>query len=139
MISHVLESAYQRYAAKRPVSERLHKDARSFLPSGTTRSVLDFDPFPFAVASAAGCWLTDVDGYEYLDYLGDYSVGLAGHNPEAVRQAVATVLDDGWSFGTVAAEEAHVARMLCERFESLDLGPVWSSDQEFGRSPARGG
>jgi glutamate-1-semialdehyde 2,1-aminomutase len=130
MISHVLESAYQRYAAKRPVSERLHKDARSFLPSGTTRSVLDFDPFPFAVASAAGCQLTDVDGHEYLDYLGDYSVGLAGHNPEAVRQAVAAVLDDGWSFGTVAAEEAEVARMLCERFESLDLVRFTSSGTE---------
>lgn len=130
MISHALESAYQRYAAKRPVSERMHKDARSFLPSGTTRSVLDFDPFPFAVASATGCRLTDVDGHEYLDYLGDYSVGLAGHNPEAVRQAVVAVLDDGWSFGTVAAEEAEVARMLCERFESLDLVRFTSSGTE---------
>ncbi|MGV9452197.1 aspartate aminotransferase family protein [Streptomyces sp. NPDC003635] len=120
MITNALENVHRRYAEKRPVSRELHTRARSFLPSGTTRSVLDFDPFPFTVASAAGCRLTDVDGHEYLDYLGDYSVGLAGHNPEAVRQAVTEVLDKGWTFGTVAAEEAEVARMLCERF-AMDL------------------
>jgi glutamate-1-semialdehyde 2,1-aminomutase len=84
---------------------------------------------PFTVASAAGCRLTDVDGHEYLDYLGDYSVGLAGHNPEAVREAVASVLENGWSFGMVAAEEAEVARMLCERFE-MDLVRFTSSGTE---------
>lgn len=130
MITNELETAYLRYGAKRPLSQKQHERARVFLPSGTTRSVLDFDPFPFTVASASGCRLTDVDGHEYLDYLGDYSVGLAGHNPEAVREAVASVLEDGWSFGTVAAEEAEVARMLCERFTSMDLVRFTSSGTE---------
>ncbi|MGW2560951.1 aspartate aminotransferase family protein [Streptomyces sp. NPDC001514] len=130
MITSALENAHQRYAAKRPISKKQHAKARAFLPSGTTRSVLDFDPFPFTVESAAACLLRDIDGHEYLDYLGDYSVGLAGHNPEAVRDAVASVLDNGWSFGTVAAEEAEVARMLCERFESMDLVRFTSSGTE---------
>ncbi|MFJ3909759.1 glutamate-1-semialdehyde 2,1-aminomutase [Streptomyces sp. 2132.2] len=130
MITTALDSAYRRYAAKRPISEQRHARARTFLPSGTTRSVLDFDPYPFTVASAAGCRLTDVDGLEYLDYLGDYSVGLAGHNPAAVREALAAVLEKGWSFGAVAAEEAEVARMLCERFESMDLVRFTSSGTE---------
>lgn len=130
MINNALESSYQRYAVKRPLSEKQHAHARMFLPSGTTRSVLDFDPFPFTVASAAGCHLTDIDGQVYLDYLGDYSVGLAGHNPEAVREAVASVLENGWSFGAVAAEEAEVARLLCERFESMDLVRFTSSGTE---------
>ncbi|MFC8223982.1 aspartate aminotransferase family protein [Streptomyces sp. NPDC057362] len=130
MINKVLEDSYRRYAAKRPLSAEQHARARTFLPSGTTRSVLDFDPFPFTVASAAGCRLTDIDGHVYLDYLGDYSVGLAGHNPEAVREAVTPVLENGWSFGTVAAEEAEVARMLCERFASMDLVRFTSSGTE---------
>ncbi|MFD8236332.1 aspartate aminotransferase family protein [Streptomyces sp. NPDC059696] len=121
MITHALENAHRRYAEKRPLSRERHARARNFLPSGTTRSVLDFDPFPFTVETAADCHLTDVDGHTYVDYLGDYSVGLAGHSPEAVRQAVTAVLDKGWSLGTVAGEEAEVARMLCERYPSMDL------------------
>ncbi|MGW7046862.1 aspartate aminotransferase family protein [Streptomyces avermitilis] len=130
MITEVLEKSYQRYANKRPLSEEQNALAKTFLPSGTTRSVLDFAPFPFTVVSAAGCRLTDVDGHEYLDYLGDYSVGLAGHNPRAVREAVTATLEQGWSFGAVAAEETDVARMLCERFASLELVRFTSSGTE---------
>ncbi|BFU47384.1 aspartate aminotransferase family protein [Krasilnikovia sp. MM14-A1004] len=130
MIADALEKAYRRYADKRPNSATRNALARAVLPSGTTRSVLDFDPFPFTVASASGCRLTDVDGHEYLDYLGDYSVGLAGHNPGAVRAAVTRVLDQGWSFGAVAEAEYDVARMLCDRFESMDLVRFTSSGTE---------
>lgn len=130
MLDDALEKSYARYAEKRPVSERRHAEAAAYLPSGTTRSVLDFAPFPFAVASAQGCRLTDVDGHEYLDYLGDYSVGLSGHNPPEVRAAVERVLASGWSFGAVAPEEAEVARLLCERFESMDLVRFTSSGTE---------
>ncbi|GAA2357324.1 aspartate aminotransferase family protein [Streptomyces violaceusniger] len=130
MLDEALEGLFARYARKRPVSERRHADAAAYLPSGTTRSVLDFAPFPFAVEAAWGCRLRDVDGHEYLDYLGDYSVGLAGHNPEAVREAVESVLDSGWSFGAVAPEEAEVARRLCERYQSMDLVRFTSSGTE---------
>lgn len=130
MLDNALEESYTRYARKRPVSERFHADAAAYLPSGTTRSVLDFAPFPFAVESAQGCRLKDVDGHEYLDYLGDYSVGLAGHNPDEVREAVESVLNSGWSFGAVAPVEAEVARLLCERYESMDLVRFTSSGTE---------
>ena len=51
------------------------------LPGGSTRSVLDFDPFSFRVARAEGSRIVDVDGFEYIDFLGDYSAGLLGHDP----------------------------------------------------------
>ncbi len=112
------------------MSARLHASAARFLPSGTTRSVLDLTPFPFAVESGWGCRLRDVDGHEYLDYLGDYSVGLAGHNPREVREAVESVLVSGWSFGAVAPVEAEVARLLCERYASMDRVRFTSSGTE---------
>ena len=63
------------------------------LPAGSTRSVLDFQPFPFRVARASGAELIDVDGHRYLDLLGDYTAGLLGHDPPAVAEAVRSVLD----------------------------------------------
>ena len=125
-----LEQAHRRYAERRPASARRAARAEAHLPSGTTRSALDLDPFPLTIASATGCRLRDVDGHEYLDYLGDYSVGLAGHDPEPVRTAVEAVLGAGWSFGAVGVDEADVAEMLCERFASMDLVRFTSSGTE---------
>ena len=43
---------------------------------------------PIAIASASGSRIVDVDGIEYVDFLGDYSAGLLGHYPSPVSAAV---------------------------------------------------
>ncbi len=90
------------------------------MPGGNTRSVLAFDPFPFRVESAAGSHLTDVDGFTYLDLLGNYTAGLLGHSPELVLSAARGALDGGWSFGAVHENEVRLAELLVERFVSIE-------------------
>jgi glutamate-1-semialdehyde 2,1-aminomutase len=115
-----LRSAHVRYAAKRPRSAELHERARSVMPGGSTRSVLDMVPFPFRVASAHGARLVDVDGFEYVDFLGDYSAGLFGHDPVPVRDAVCAALDRGWSYGGVHTDSIRLAEAVVDRFPSID-------------------
>jgi glutamate-1-semialdehyde 2,1-aminomutase len=115
-----LESAHHRYVTKRPRSRELHERARMVLPGGSTRSVLDVAPFPFRVASATGSQLTDVDGHRYIDFLGDYSAGLLGHDPGPVAAVVRTALDRGWSFGGVNVDEIRFAESVVERFPSIE-------------------
>ena len=86
-------AAHARYAAARPRSAAADARARHVLPGGNTRSVLDFEPFPFRVATAAGAELVDIDGHRYLDLCGNYTAGLLGHSPAAIRDAVVTALD----------------------------------------------
>ena len=112
--------ARERYAQRRPTSARLAAEANELLPGGSTRSVLDFPPFPFRVARASGARLTDVDGLEYLDLLGDYTAGLLGHDPQPVADAVATALGSGWSFGATHENEARLAQLVTDRFPSID-------------------
>ncbi|MGA1437025.1 MAG: aspartate aminotransferase family protein, partial [Ilumatobacteraceae bacterium] len=64
------EAAEHRYAERRPQSKELFNRASNVMPGGSTRSVLDVQPFPFRVASATGSQLTDVDGHTYVDFLG---------------------------------------------------------------------
>lgn len=116
---HVAE-AERRYARKRPRSAELFERASAVLPGGSTRSVLDVRPFPFRIASATGARLTDVDGHEYLDLLGDYSAGLLGHDPGPVEDAVKAALDQGWSYGGVHTDEIRFAEAVTERFPSID-------------------
>ena len=116
----LLEAARQRYADRRPRSKELFERATAVLPGGSTRSVLDVDPFPFRIASASGSRIVDVDGHEYIDFLGDYSAGLLGHDPTVVSAAVHAALDRGWSFGGVHVDEIRFAEAVCARFPSIE-------------------
>ncbi len=116
----LLEAARQRYADRRPRSKELFERATAVLPGGSTRSVLDVDPFAFRIASASGSRIVDVDGHEYIDFLGDYSAGLLGHDPTVVSAAVHAALDRGWSFGGVHVDEIRFAEAVCARFPSIE-------------------
>lgn len=119
-VTAALDDARARYADRRPRSAEQAKAAVQVLPAGSTRSVLDFAPYPFRVARAEGATLIDVDGHAYLDLLGDFTAGLLGHNPPAVADAVRGVLDRGWSLGAVAEDEHRLAQLLCGRFPSIE-------------------
>lgn len=114
------QAAEARYADKRPRSKELFDRASTVMPGGSTRSVLDVQPFPFRVASATGSQLTDVDGLSYIDFLGDYSAGLLGHDPAPVRAAVTAALENGWSFGGVHTDEIRAAEAVVSRFPSIE-------------------
>jgi glutamate-1-semialdehyde 2,1-aminomutase len=118
--SELLESARERYARRRPRSRELFDRASVVLPAGSTRSVLDVLPFPFRVATAQGSQIADVDGIEYVDFLGDYSAGLLGHDPSPIAAAVRGALERGWSYGGVHVDEIRFAEAVCDRFPSIE-------------------
>ena len=118
--SEQLESARDRYARRRPKSRELFDRASVVLPAGSTRSVLDVLPFPFRIARAEGSRIVDVDGIEYIDFLGDYSAGLLGHDPSPIAAAVRGALERGWSYGGVHVDEIRFAEAVCDRFASIE-------------------
>jgi glutamate-1-semialdehyde 2,1-aminomutase len=72
------------------------------------------------IASAEGATMTDVDGITYVDLLGNYTAGLLGHSPDAVRDAVVAQLDRGWAIGATHPLEIELAELICARFASID-------------------
>jgi len=118
-LDNIIESMESRYEASRPRSAELEIVARRMIPGGTTRSILSFAPFPFRVERAFGSRLLDVDGHELVDFCGDYTAGLLGHNPEVVRDAIRGALERGWALGATHALEIDAAQLVCERFPSI--------------------
>ena len=87
------------------------------MPGGHTRTVLTHQPFPLNLVAGEGATLTDVDGHQYIDLLGDYTAGLLGHSEHRVIDGVTAALNTNVSVGGIHPAEARLAKLMCERFE----------------------
>ncbi len=115
-IDAALNDAREHYVSRNPRSLARYVEATAVMPGGNTRTVLHYAPFPLAMARAQGCRMWDVDGAEYVDFLGEYTAGLFGHSHPVIRAALDRALDDGISFGACNMIEERFAGAICERF-----------------------
>lgn len=125
-----LAEAREAYVARHPRSRQRHEEACAVMPGGNTRTVLFHGPFPIVVEKGRGCRITDVDGFEYVDLLGEYTAGLFGHSDPTIRAAIDKALDGGINLGAHNIHEAQLARLVCERFPSVELVRFTNSGTE---------
>ncbi len=118
------------YVAARPQSEALHRHALAVMPGGNTRSVLSYGPFPTAMARGTDCRLWDVDGHAYLDLCGEYTAGLFGHSEPRIHAAIVQAMSSGLNLAAVGEAEVWLARILCDRFKSMELVRFTNSGTE---------
>jgi glutamate-1-semialdehyde 2,1-aminomutase len=115
-----LGEAREVYARRRPESLARHVAAAEVMPGGNTRSVLYHAPFPFTVLRGEGCHIEDADGHRYVNLAGEYTAGLFGHSHPAIRAAVLRALDGGVNLTAHNRFEAEFARLVCDRFPSIE-------------------
>jgi glutamate-1-semialdehyde 2,1-aminomutase len=125
-----LAAAEAAYLSKHPQSAARHAHALRFMPGGNTRSVLHYAPFPLTWTRAAGNRLTDLDGGEYVDLLGEYSAGLYGHSNPVVNGAIKAAVDAGTVLGGPNVFEGRLAEAICARFPSIELVRFTNSGTE---------
>ncbi|MFA6117602.1 MAG: aspartate aminotransferase family protein [Sphingomonas sp.] len=119
-LADAVDAARAHYIDRNPESRRRLETARQFMPGGNTRSVLYYGPFPIVLARGEGCRLWDVDQHEYVDALGEFTAGLVGHNHPVIRAALIETFDNGINLGGHNTLEPELARIICERFASID-------------------
>ena len=125
-----LAEAEARYVAVNPESRRLHEERRRFMPGGNTRTTIHQSPFPLTIARGEGARVTDVDGHEYVDLLGEYTASLYGHSHPVIVEAIRSALADGFVLGAPNRYEALLAEAICTRFSSLELVRFCNSGTE---------
>lgn len=113
-------AAEARFVAANPKSRARFEAARASMPGGNTRTTLHYDPFPLAIKSGQGAYITDLDGHTYADFLGEYTAGLYGHSHPVLVGALKAALDGGLSFGAPTEMEARFADLMVSRFPSLE-------------------
>lgn len=116
-----LRAATDRYAARNPASLQRWQAAEKAMPGGNTRTVLYYEPFPLCMVRGEGCSLFDADGHRYVDLLGEYTAGIYGHSNPIIQRAVVRALENGISLSAHNHLELGLARLICERFGSIQL------------------
>ena len=115
-----LIQARLRYAEANPGSRAAFENACANMPGGNTRTVLFHEPFPLRMQRGLGARLWDIDGHEYIDFLGDFTAGLFGHSDPAIAEAMRRALAGGVALSGHNTLEARLAEGLCARFPSID-------------------
>ena len=118
-LDRALDGAVQRYAQKRPGSAAALARARQVLPGGNTRSSLWSDPFPLCITHGRGCRITDADGLDYIDFLGEFTAGIYGHSSPVLARALAEAHARGINLSSHTPYEVDLAERLVARFPSI--------------------
>lgn len=118
-VKSLLADEWERFEAQTPGSRAHHARALGSLPLGVPSSFQHWDPYPVAITSAKGAWLTDVDGRQLLDLSMGFGAMLVGHLNPTVMAAVAKALETGTLFVTPSPSATEAAERFQRRF-SLD-------------------
>ena len=92
---------------------------------------------PLFVASANGCMVTDVDGNEFIDFVGSWGPMILGHAHPDVIKAICDTAPGGTSFGAPTPLEVELAEMVCDSVPSLEKVRFVSSGTEATMSAVR--
>ena len=114
-------------------SQQLFEQAQRVIPGGVNSPVRSFravEGTPPFIARGAGARVWDVDGNEYIDYLGSWGPLALGHAHPAVVEAVQRAAADGTSFGAPVEQEVELAEMICAALPSVDQVRLVNSGTE---------
>jgi len=125
---------------KREQSEKLFAEALNYIPGGVNSPVRAFRAVggtPFFVNKASGCRVWDVDGNEYIDYVGTWGPAILGHAHPKIIAAVKAAADHGTSFGIPNPAEVTMAKMICSLVPSVQKVRMTNSGTEACMSAIR--
>lgn len=110
----------ERYRERTPGSAAAHERARLSLPGGDTRTVVFHLPHPLTIDRASGPVMVDVDGNEYLDFLGNYTSLVHGHAHPRIVSAIAGQAARGTAHAASTTATVELAELLVDRVPSVD-------------------
>ncbi len=86
---------------------------------------------------ADGAYLYDIDGHQYIDYIGSWGPMILGHCRPEVNAAVTDALAKSSSFGAPTVREAEIAEAVVEAVPSIEMVRFVSSGTEAAMSAVR--
>ena len=121
-------------------SAQLFKEALQLIPGGVNSPVRAFASvgrIPVFIKNARGSKLWDVDGNEYIDYVGSWGPMILGHAHPQILRAVKKAADGGTSFGAATEREVEMAELISTVMPSVEMVRMVNSGTEATMSAIR--
>lgn len=121
-------------------SERLFQRAQVRIPGGVNSPVRAFKSVgqnPVFIQKANGSKLWDVDGNEFIDYVGSWGPMILGHAHPVILEAIRKAAVDGTSFGAATEREVEMAELVCSIMPSVEMIRMVNSGTEATMSAIR--
>ena len=116
------------------------EQAQKLLPGGVNSPVRAFKSVggtPRFIAKAAGSRIWDVDGNEYIDYVGSWGPMILGHTHPDVVAGVCETAANGMSFGAPCELEIDLARLVIDMVPGIEVVRFVNSGSEATMSALR--
>src|SRR5213080_5615363 len=130
----------RRFASLSFRSSQLFRVAQKRIPGGVNSPVRAFRHVgadPFFIERARGAKIWDVDGNEYIDYIGSWGPAILGHAPKVIIDAVREAAARGVSFGIPNPLEVEMAELICSWMPSIEKVRMVNSGTEATMSCIR--
>jgi glutamate-1-semialdehyde 2,1-aminomutase len=121
-------------------SEELFRRAVEIIPGGVNSPVRAFRSVggnPPFIARGQGAHIFDVDGNEYIDYVGSWGPLLLGHRHPEILAALERALRIGTSFGAPTEAEVELAEAIRDAIPSVEMVRLVNSGTEATMSAIR--
>jgi glutamate-1-semialdehyde 2,1-aminomutase len=121
-------------------SKEIFTAAQKLMPGGVSSPVRAFKSVggqPIVFESVKGAYIRDVDGNEYIDYVGTWGPAICGHAHPEVIAALHHALDKGTSFGAPCVQENILAEMVIDAVPSIEMVRFVNSGTEACMSVLR--
>ncbi|WP_296920762.1 glutamate-1-semialdehyde 2,1-aminomutase [Megasphaera sp.] len=121
-------------------SRAAFSEAQTLMPGGVNSPVRSYSrigcPPPF-IARAKGSTITDIDGNEYIDYVGSWGPMIVGHAHPRVVKALQEAAERGTSYGAPTVVESELAKLVRRVYPSIEKLRMVNSGTEATMSAIR--
>ncbi len=121
-------------------SDEIFGAAQKLMPGGVSSPVRAFKSVggqPIVFDRVKGSHVWDVDGNEYIDYVGTWGPAICGHANDEVNTALRDTLEKGTSFGAPCLKENILAEMVINAVPSVEMVRFVNSGTEACMSVLR--
>ena len=105
-------------------SQEVFAAAQNLMPGGVSSPVRAFKSVggqPIVFDRVKGAYIWDVDGNQYIDYVGTWGPAICGHAHPEVIAALHEALEKGTSFGAPSVLENVLAEMVINAVPSIEM------------------
>lgn len=131
------EQSIQNFSDAFHASKKETNKGGDYIPGGFSRRTFVYGPHAIFAERGEAQYLYTIEGKKLLDLNNNFSTNVLGHNHPAIVEAIQKLIPTGFSFGNPTDHELELAKLLCERVESIEQVKFFCSASEACLSSIR--